>query len=165
MNLVRTQEIKDIVSDIRDNTEVYNILSSLSDRWIDERHYEDFKEYEDHLKKRILELYPKLNLTKIYKRPFGFLIEFEEKISFRIFLMQDRNHNGVASEFIGETPKARVPKTVHTRALDIIQKHNEEKDEQWCRAQLNRALDNINFDMLTDEIVNGILKGEFGITI
>lgn len=48
----------------------------LYNRWLDEREYEDFKDYEAELKK-LAETAPEIEFKKGVKRPFGFVTHYK----------------------------------------------------------------------------------------
>jgi hypothetical protein len=59
----------------------YQIFANLYGRWLDERKYEDFKEYEEVIKK-VFSKFGKI--VKISKSPFSVIIEAENKDLVRI---------------------------------------------------------------------------------
>lgn len=55
-----------------------------------------------------------------------------------------------------------------TRAVDLIEARYTHKNRQWCRSQLNKALDNTDFppmDGLRCDMLDEILACEFDIVV
>lgn len=51
----------------------FHLIDSLKERWADEREYENFSDYEEHMKKAAI-LPKEAEFVKATKRPFGFVV-------------------------------------------------------------------------------------------
>ena len=67
------QERKEVVSKLFDNLKLQTTLVNLYSRWLDEKEYEDIKEYGKVIEPFVTKIGGKLLLMS--KRPFGFKME------------------------------------------------------------------------------------------
>ena len=65
--------IKEKIIRLVNSDKVFNTLFNLHERWLDERKYEDFKDYEEVMKKSIEDI-EGVKFIKGSKRPFGFIV-------------------------------------------------------------------------------------------
>ena len=82
--------IKQKVMQLVNSDKVFNTLFNLYERWLDERKYEDFKDYEEVMKKSI-ENIEGVNFIKGTKRPFGFIVS-TENYNVKVYL-KNKGHN------------------------------------------------------------------------
>ena len=82
--------IKQKIMQLVNSDKVFNTLFNLYERWLDERKYEDFKDYEEVMKKSI-ENIEGVNFIKGTKQPFGFIVS-TENYNVKVYL-KDKGHN------------------------------------------------------------------------
>jgi hypothetical protein len=71
-----TEEEKSIVNEVFQKIEERMVY--LYGRWMDEREYEDFAEYEINMKATLYALnVPGVHFVKAMKRPFGFVFDYQ----------------------------------------------------------------------------------------
>jgi hypothetical protein len=68
--------LKAKMEEVLHNKEFFDYMGYLACRWMDEGKYEDFKDYETEMKKKVESFGVKF--VKGSKRPFGFVVEFKE---------------------------------------------------------------------------------------
>lgn len=57
---------------------MYNIISQLYFRWLDEKEYEDFSEYAKVMERVLGEVAPTVKFIKATQRPFGCLVQIPD---------------------------------------------------------------------------------------
>lgn len=67
-----TNEIKVIAGNLMKESE--SMLVNLHDRWMDEKEYEDFNDYEKVMREKVIKLQPLCNFIQSTKRPFGYIV-------------------------------------------------------------------------------------------
>lgn len=67
-----TEQIRIIAHNLMKENEI--MLCNLYNRWLDEREYEDFKDYENVMKEKVIKSSIPCKFIKSMKRPFGFTV-------------------------------------------------------------------------------------------
>lgn len=78
---------RDLIHAVRDEGDrIFGLVARnktigyLYARWLDERKYEDFADYEKEMRK----IFPDLNIVKCHKRPFGFTVRLSDAVCMQI---------------------------------------------------------------------------------
>ena len=86
--------MKEIIAFINDNKNLNNLIN-ISNRWADEKDFEDWASYEDFMKNCC-----KIgSFVKATKRPFGFMINYQNQIV-HIFLKNRKKYTSLCASIV-----------------------------------------------------------------
>lgn len=77
-NVTEVKKTMAVASTIFKNKKLETMLVNLLSRWMDEKEYEDFKDYKKVIQEFVVGNFPDVQFVKATKRPFGFVVNINE---------------------------------------------------------------------------------------